>query len=133
VIFVTGATGKVGRHVVSGLLERDAAVRALARDPDTADLPEGVDVVSGDLKDPTGGVAAQLDGADAMFPLSPFFGDEGAAEVVDALASNAGRIVYLSAEAAGGRPDSFWAAVEYQSIRNLKRSTGPGRPREEIA
>jgi nucleoside-diphosphate-sugar epimerase len=28
-IFVTGATGKVGHHVVSGLLERNEEVRAL--------------------------------------------------------------------------------------------------------
>src|SRR5436305_1333882 len=46
-IFVIGATGNVGRNVVSGLLERNAPVRALSRQPDAAGLPEGVEVVDG--------------------------------------------------------------------------------------
>jgi uncharacterized protein YbjT (DUF2867 family) len=110
-ILVIGATGKVGRDVVSGLLERDAAVRALARDPEAADLPSAVDVVSGDLLDPHG-FSAHLEGIEAVFLVWPFFTEEGSAEVVDKLASHARRIVYLSAEAAGGRPDSSWASVE---------------------
>ncbi|WP_084960076.1 NAD(P)H-binding protein [Thermoactinospora rubra] len=48
-ILVTGATGTVGRHVVRELLDRGATVRALTRDPATADLPAGVEVVRGDL------------------------------------------------------------------------------------
>jgi uncharacterized protein YbjT (DUF2867 family) len=111
VVFVTGATGKVGRNVVTGLLERDVEVRALARDPEAANLPEGVEVVAGDLVDPQE-FAPQLDGAEALFLLWPFFGDEGAAEVVETLASRVPRVVYLSAEAAARRPDSFWAVVE---------------------
>jgi uncharacterized protein YbjT (DUF2867 family) len=110
-ILVIGATGKVGRDVVHGLLERDAAVRALARDPKAADLPSAVDVVSGDLLDPSG-FSAHLEGIEAVFLVWPFFTEEGSAEVVDKLASHTRRIVYLSAEAAGGRPDSFWASVE---------------------
>jgi uncharacterized protein YbjT (DUF2867 family) len=110
-ILVIGATGKVGRDVVSELLERDAAVRALTRDPNAADLPSAVDVVSGDLLEPHG-FSAHLEGIEAVFLVWPFFTEEGSAEVVDKLASHARRIVYLSAEAAGGRPDSFWASVE---------------------
>ena len=116
-IFVTGATGKVGRHVVSGLVERGAPVRALVRDPDAADLPEDVDLVSGDLRDPPR-LPADLEGADAVFLLWPFFGDDGAGGLVDTLASHSGRIVYLSAQAAEGRPDSFWAAVEQAIVRS---------------
>src|SRR5918998_3327640 len=52
VILVTGATGNVGRQVVSQLLDTGAAVRALTRDPDSAGLPDGVDVVRGDLSVP---------------------------------------------------------------------------------
>jgi len=48
-ILVTGATGAVGRHLASTLLERGARVRALTRKPDPAALPDGVDVVAGDL------------------------------------------------------------------------------------
>jgi uncharacterized protein YbjT (DUF2867 family) len=50
-ILVTGATGAVGRHLVSNMFERGARVRALTRKPDHAGLPEGVDVVAGDLAD----------------------------------------------------------------------------------
>jgi uncharacterized protein YbjT (DUF2867 family) len=117
VIFLIGATGKVGRHVVSGLLERDVHIRALARDPATARLPDGVDVVSGDLSGPQG-LAERLDGAEAVFLVWPFFSADGASEVVGTLGRHARRIVYLSAEAAGKRPDSFWAGVE----RAIERS-----------
>lgn len=50
-ILVTGATGTVGRHIVSQLMERGESVRALTRDPQRANLPEGVGVVRGDLTD----------------------------------------------------------------------------------
>jgi uncharacterized protein YbjT (DUF2867 family) len=116
-IFVTGATGRVGRHVISGLLERDVEVRALTRHPDTAGRPAGVDVVAGDVAD-TQDLANHLNGVDAVFLLWPFFGADGADEVVATLAARAQRIVYLSAEAAGKRPDSFWATVE----RAIERS-----------
>ena len=51
-ILVTGATGKSGRRVVEHLLRAGQHVRALTRDPSTADLPPGVQVVAGDLADP---------------------------------------------------------------------------------
>ena len=50
-ILVTGATGRVGRHVVDQLVKRGAAVRVLTRDPSKAQFPAGVDVVQGDLLD----------------------------------------------------------------------------------
>ncbi len=49
VILVIGATGNVGRHIVSQLLGTGAAVRALTHNPESAGLPGGVDVVRGDL------------------------------------------------------------------------------------
>src|SRR5689334_7263711 len=48
-ILVTGATGTVGSHLIRHLLREGHKVRALTRDPATADLPEGVEVVAGDL------------------------------------------------------------------------------------
>ncbi|MGP3962030.1 SDR family oxidoreductase [Nonomuraea sp. 3N208] len=51
-ILVTGATGTVGRHVIDHLLRQGQKVRALTRNPATANLPEGVEVVAGDLTDP---------------------------------------------------------------------------------
>lgn len=50
-ILVTGATGAVGRHLVTTLLARGASVRALTRKPADANLPEGVEIVAGDLAD----------------------------------------------------------------------------------
>jgi uncharacterized protein YbjT (DUF2867 family) len=38
-ILVTGATGNIGRHVVSGLRQTNRRVRALVRDPSRAALP----------------------------------------------------------------------------------------------
>lgn len=52
-ILVTGATGNVGRHLVRHLLDLGAEVRCLTRNPDKASFPEGVEVVQGDLADPT--------------------------------------------------------------------------------
>ena len=46
---VTGATGSVGKHVVDHLRAAGHPVRALTRDPSRARLPEGVEVVQGDL------------------------------------------------------------------------------------
>jgi uncharacterized protein YbjT (DUF2867 family) len=47
-ILVTGASGYVGGFLISELLRRDRAVRALARDPSKASQPPGVDVRGGD-------------------------------------------------------------------------------------
>jgi uncharacterized protein YbjT (DUF2867 family) len=47
-ILVTGATGNVGRNVVSELLRKGAPVRALSRKVDSDGLPPGVAVVHGD-------------------------------------------------------------------------------------
>lgn len=110
-ILVIGATGKVGRHVVSGLVDRGVEVRALSRDPGSAGLPSGVDIVPGDVMDATS-VGRHLRGLDAVFLLWPFFAAEGASELVSTLARRTDRIVYLSAEAAARRPDSAWAVVE---------------------
>ena len=39
-ILVTGATGKVGRHLVTGLTEEGVPVRALTRGPGDPGLPD---------------------------------------------------------------------------------------------
>ena len=53
-VFLTGATGFVGGHLLRELLGRGARVRCLARDPARfREPPPGeVDVVAGDLRDP---------------------------------------------------------------------------------
>lgn len=48
-VLVTGATGFLGRPVVARLAAEGARVTALARSPEAADLPEGVERLSADL------------------------------------------------------------------------------------
>jgi uncharacterized protein YbjT (DUF2867 family) len=50
-VLVTGATGTVGRLLVHHLLEAGQQVRALTRNPAAAALPDGVEVVAGDVTD----------------------------------------------------------------------------------
>ncbi|MFE7766334.1 SDR family oxidoreductase [Streptomyces sp. NPDC057438] len=64
-ILVTGATGTVGRQVVTELLARGHAVRALTRDASRAALPAEVEVVQGDLAEPDSLVPA-LDGVTGL-------------------------------------------------------------------
>ena len=95
-ILVTGATGNVGRQVVSQLLATGAAVRAFVRDPASA-LPDGAEAVWGDLSEPET-LGAALEGVGSVFLLWPFFSAEGAPAVVDAIAGHTRRVVYLSSE-----------------------------------
>ena len=95
VILVTGATGNVGRHVVSQLLHTGVAVRALARDPASAGLPNGVDVVRGNLSAPDT-LNAGLKGVDAVFLLWPALTVDLAPAVLNVIRKHARRIVFLS-------------------------------------
>ena len=74
-ILVTGATGQVGRHLVSRLLEYGHAVRALTRKPASAGLPKEVQLVAGDLTDITS-LEAAFEGINAVH-LITFGGDDG--------------------------------------------------------
>ena len=65
-ILVTGATGKVGRHLVAGLLAEGVPVRALTRNPESAGLPDGVEVTSWDPAQPET-IALALAGVSATF------------------------------------------------------------------
>jgi uncharacterized protein YbjT (DUF2867 family) len=93
-ILVTGATGTVGRQVVSQLLATDVRVRALTRDPDLANLPDGVDVRRGDLTVPET-LDACLDGVDVVFLVWTAQPD-AVSTAVDRFAKHARRIVFLS-------------------------------------
>ena len=65
-ILVTGATGLVGRQVVSQLLAEGGNVRALTRNPAAAALPQDVEVVRGDLM-VAETLRAALDGVGKVF------------------------------------------------------------------
>ncbi|MEV4254372.1 NAD(P)H-binding protein [Spirillospora sp. NPDC049652] len=68
-IVVFGATGTIGRRVVSGLVAAGEQVRAFTRDPAGTDFPAPVEVVRGDLED-AAAVQAAVGGAEAVFVLS---------------------------------------------------------------
>ncbi|MFJ2033290.1 NAD(P)H-binding protein [Streptosporangium sp. NPDC087985] len=74
-ILVTGATGNVGRNVVRQLLDEGEKVRAITRHPDRAGLPDGVEVLPGDLTRPET-LPAALHGVERAF-LFPVFGSLG--------------------------------------------------------
>ena len=72
-VLVTGATGFVGRHLVAALLARGCEVRAVARNPETAQgMPwiNDVEFISADIHVPDLDVAALVKGIDALAHLA---------------------------------------------------------------
>ncbi len=97
-ILVTGATGRVGRHVVDQLVQRGAPVRVLTRDASKARFPDGVEVVQGDLLD-VPALRQAFEGVSTLFLLNAVTGDEFIQAIVTLnVAREAGvdRVVYLS-------------------------------------
>jgi uncharacterized protein YbjT (DUF2867 family) len=97
-ILVTGATGTVGRQVVEQLVKRGADVRALVRDPATANFPAGVIAVKGHLLD-VDSLRSAFSGVSTLFLLNAVVPDEFTQALIALnLAREAGveRIVYLS-------------------------------------
>jgi uncharacterized protein YbjT (DUF2867 family) len=97
-ILVTGATGRVGHHVVDQLVARGAQVRVLTRDPSKARFPAGVEVAQGDLLD-LDSLRAAFRGVRTLFLLNAVTGDEFTQAIITLnIAREAGveRVVYLS-------------------------------------
>ena len=88
-ILVTGATGNVGRPLVSELLNAGAEVRAVTRHPDTANFPAGAKAVDS--------AAAGLAGATAVFLNSRALAGELDTVVASARRAGVTRLVALSA------------------------------------
>jgi uncharacterized protein YbjT (DUF2867 family) len=98
-ILVSGATGNAGGAVVRALIEVGEEVRALVRDAESSALPEGVEVVIGDLNKPET-LEPHLGGVSAAFLLA---GYDGLAETLANMRSaGVGRVVLLSSSAAPG-------------------------------
>ncbi|MCC3273528.1 NAD(P)H-binding protein [Arthrobacter zhangbolii] len=115
-ILVTGATGQVGRHLVSQLHESGHTVRALTRNPAKADLPAGVEAVAGDLTGITS-LRSAFEGIDAIH-LITFGGDDGedltnGAEIVR-LAERSG--ISRATVLGGWSPTSIEGALKASSI-----------------
>ncbi|MDO3436392.1 NmrA/HSCARG family protein [Rhizobium sp. CBN3] len=97
-ILVTGATGRVGRHVVDQLVNRGAKVRVLTRDPSKANVPPGVEIAQGDLLD-IDTLRSAFNGVNTLFLLNAVTGDEFTQAIITLnMAREAGveRVVYLS-------------------------------------
>ena len=110
-ILVTGATGTVGRQVVAELLARGHRVRALTRDAAKAALPDGVEVVEGDLTEPDG-LAPALEGVTGLhlitFGGAAFTPLETGPRILElARAAGVGRVTVLH----GGGPTPLEDAV----------------------
>jgi uncharacterized protein YbjT (DUF2867 family) len=97
-ILVTGATGTIGRELVTELARRGAKVRALSRNPAAAAFPASVQTVAADLGDP-GTLGPALAGIEQVFMLAtgPARLDHETNLVAAARRASAARLVKLSA------------------------------------
>lgn len=107
-VLVTGATGRVGGQVAAQLAKNgNVQLRALTRSSTaaaSAGLPQGVEVVRGDLTSPES-LSAALDGVDAVFLVFPSVtADASARNLVATLTKQARRLIYLSAYGVPNEP-----------------------------
>ena len=114
-IVVVGGTGRVGRQVVTQLTQGGRPVRSVSRGLSPGGLPPGAEAARADLADPAS-LEAHLRDAQSLFLVWPFTSAEVTAglapKVAEIAARHVTRVVYLSAQPAADRPDSFWALVE---------------------
>ncbi len=102
-VALTGATGFLGRHIVSRLLAEGWRIRALARRPRALDAGEGMEIVEGDLAD-RGSLERLVAGADV--------------------------VVHCAGLTRGGRPAAFHAVNAVGTARLVAAaSAAPMRPR----
>jgi uncharacterized protein YbjT (DUF2867 family) len=119
-ILVTGATGNIGRHVVTTLLDEGQEVRALTRDPERAGLPSEVDVVTGDF-DAVETLTPAMKGVDTVLLASygPATGRRDANVANTAATAGARRIVKISiagVEAGDRDPVTEWHRAGEEAI-----------------
>jgi uncharacterized protein YbjT (DUF2867 family) len=120
-ILVTGATAPTGRSIVEQLVAAGHPVRALSRDPETAGLPGGVEVVAGDLA-LAESLPPALDGVSAVFFFAAVPG-VAPAFLAAAQHADAPRIVFQSSGAVvdGGdkQPNpigAFYGGIEREIV-----------------
>jgi uncharacterized protein YbjT (DUF2867 family) len=106
-VLVLGASGRLGPHVVTSLLERGQRVRALTRDPGRAAaiLPPAAELVHGEFAD-TATVERELQAADAVLVLTPHGPQMAEVQnrLIDLAAKAGTRIVKVSGTSAGIHP-----------------------------
>ncbi|MBE1586968.1 SDR family oxidoreductase [Nonomuraea angiospora] len=122
-ILVTGATGNIGRHVVTGLLNQGERVRALTLDSsEEAALPNGVEVVTGDMADPQV-LATALRDVRRVF-LFPVF-DVFSQVLAGCVAADVEQVVLLSS-AVVTFPEPGWLGREQARLETEVRESGLG-------
>lgn len=120
-ILVTGATGRVGRHLVQQLVQRDAKVRVLTRNPASADFPATVEVMQGDLLD-LAALRRAFSSVSTLFLLNAVTGDEFTQALITlniARESGVERVVYLSVFGADSAVNVPHFAVKFGAERML--------------
>jgi uncharacterized protein YbjT (DUF2867 family) len=125
-VLVTGATGKLGPHIVRELQARDVEVSALVRDPDRARkcLGERVGLVAGAFGD-TAVVEQALAQVDALCLLTPHGPDMATTQnaLTDLAARTGTRVVKVSGTSSGIGPDGPDACRQhYDSEQHLAGS-----------
>lgn len=124
---VLGATGTVGPHVVTGLLDRGADAAVLTRDATRAGgvLPDGVQIAEGDPGDDDTLLRAAR-GADAVFLLSAHDHDMSDLQlrIVRALRRSGARIVKLSGTSSAIHPDGPYTCRQHWEIEHVLAASG---------
>ncbi|TMR23457.1 NAD-dependent epimerase/dehydratase family protein [Nonomuraea turkmeniaca] len=108
-IVITGATGNVGGELVRLLAAAGEQVTAVSRRP--GPLPEGVRHALADLGEP-GGLKTAFDGAESLFLLVA--GEDPQAVLEAAVAGGVRRVVLLSSQGAGTRPEAYAHPVAFE-------------------
>ncbi|SCB60904.1 Uncharacterized conserved protein YbjT, contains NAD(P)-binding and DUF2867 domains [Rhizobium aethiopicum] len=120
-ILVTGATGRVGRHLVDQLVQRGAKVRVLTRDASKVEVPDGVEVAEGEMLD-IDALRSAFEGVSTLFLLNAVTGDEFTQSIITLnVAREAGieRVVYLSVFGADRAVNVPHFAVKFGAERML--------------
>lgn len=118
-VLVTGATGKLGRHLVQALLAREARVAILTRSPERARTlwpGAGVDCRAADLEDPAT-LGPALEGIALVFHLASYSPAPDEADIYEAhshwtVSAEGTRHLVAAARAAGVRRLVYLSSVK---------------------
>lgn len=126
-ILVIGGTGKVGRPLVTTLLERGVDVRVLTRAPGPGKAPPEAEQVAGDMSRPES-LPPAFEGVDRCYLLTPLAEDEiglGSNAVEAARRAGVQRIVLQSVLRAAEAPEIPHFASKVRILDRIRESEIP--------